>query len=145
MPTSPTVPICEFGVPAQRTASRSVEWRRSSNDHAGIVGGRRSRRGADDRSADQWEGDRSRDRAPYPDAIVEFKNTTGGNVHTTTDVTGEYSLQVPDDVYTAFALDLNNTNAGFDAVGGANSVSVPPSTRINFEAYPIVPGYGPVP
>src|SRR6478672_3301362 len=54
--------------------------------------------------------------APYPDAIVEFKNTTGGNVHATTDVNGEYSLQVPDDVYTALALDLNNTNAGFDAV-----------------------------
>ncbi len=83
--------------------------------------------------------------APYPGAIVEFKNVYGGNVHTTTNANGVYSLPVPDDVYTALALDLHNDNAGFDVARGSNTVSVPPSTRVDFEAYPIVQGYGPVP
>ena len=83
--------------------------------------------------------------APYPGATVEFKNVYGGNVHTTTNANGVYSLPVPGDVYTALALDLHNDNAGFDVVGGSNTVSVPPSTRVDFEAYPIVQGYGPVP
>jgi hypothetical protein len=83
--------------------------------------------------------------APYPGATVEFKNLYGGNVHTTTNASGEYSLQAPDDVYTALALDLNNTNAGFAVIGGSNTVSLPPSARVDFEAYPIVEGYGAVP
>lgn len=83
--------------------------------------------------------------APYPGATVEFKNVYGGNVHTTTNANGVYSLPVPGDVYTALALDLNNDNAGFEVVGGSNTVSVPPSTRVDFQAYPIVQGYGQVP
>jgi hypothetical protein len=36
------------------------------------------------------------------------------------------------------ALDLNDNNEGFDVVGRPdNAVTVPPSTTINFVAYPI--------
>jgi hypothetical protein len=69
---------------------------------------------------------------------VEFKNLYGGNVHTTTDADGNYSLTLPPDTYTALALDLNDDNEGFEVVGRPdNAVSVPPSTTINFVAYPI--------
>jgi len=45
---------------------------------------------------------------------------------------------VPEGVYTALALDLNNENAGFDVVGRPDdTVSVPPSTTIDFVAYAI--------
>jgi hypothetical protein len=75
---------------------------------------------------------------PYPGVTVEFKHVYGGNVHTETDANGRYALPVPPGVYTALALDLENTNAGFDVVGRSSAVSVPPSTRVDFEAYPIV-------
>jgi len=75
---------------------------------------------------------------PYPGVTVEFKDVYGGNVHTTTGADGYYSVQVPEGVYTALALDLNNENAGFDVVGRPdNTVSLPPSARIDFVAYPI--------
>jgi hypothetical protein len=82
---------------------------------------------------------------PYPGVSVEFKNLYGENVHTETDANGEYSLPVPADVYTALAVDLDNLNAGFDVVGRSSTVSVPPSTQVDFEGYPIVEGYQPVP
>jgi len=66
------------------------------------------------------------------------KNVDGENVHTTTNADGYYSLPVPEGVYTALALDLNNENAGFDVVGRPDdTVSVPPSTTIDFVAYAI--------
>ena len=75
---------------------------------------------------------------PYPGVTVEFKDVYGGNVHTTTGADGYYSVQVPEGVYTALALDLNNENAGFDVVGRPdNTVSLPPSAWIDFVAYPI--------
>lgn len=84
--------------------------------------------------------------APYPGVSVEFRNLLGGNVHGETDANGYYALPVPPDVYTALAVDLANTNAGFDVVGrSSNAVSVPPSTTVDFAAYPIVDGGEPVP
>ena len=75
---------------------------------------------------------------PYVGATVEFKNLYGGNVHTTTDADGNYSLTLPPDTYTAVALDLNNLYEAFDFAGRPdNAVTVPPSTTINFVAYPI--------
>src|SRR6266496_3077862 len=75
---------------------------------------------------------------PYEGAYVEFKNLYGGNVHTTTDADGYYSLTLPTDTYTALAGDSNDLNEGFDVVGRPdNAVTVPPSTTINFVAYPI--------
>jgi|SRR5437868_11391053 len=75
---------------------------------------------------------------PYEGAYVEFKNLYGGNVHTTTDADGYYSLTLPPDTYTALAGDSNDLNKGFDVVGRPdNAVTVPPSTTINFVAYPI--------
>jgi hypothetical protein len=75
---------------------------------------------------------------PYAGAIVEFKNLYGENVHTTTDSTGHYSMQVPADTYTALALDENDYNEGFEVAGRPdNAVTVPPSTTVNFVAYPI--------
>ena len=75
---------------------------------------------------------------PYEGAYVEFKNLYGGNVHTTTDADGYYSLTLPPDTYTALAGDSNDLNEGFDVVGRPdNAVTVPPSTTINFVAYPI--------
>ncbi len=75
---------------------------------------------------------------PYAGAYVEFKNLYGENVHTTTDADGYYSLTLPPDTYTALAGDLSNENEGFDVVGRPdNAVTVPPSTTINFVAYPI--------
>lgn len=75
---------------------------------------------------------------PYPGAVVEFKDLFGGNVHTTTDADGSYSVELPPDTYTALALDLNNYNEGFDVTGRPdNAVTVPPSTTVNFAAYPI--------
>jgi hypothetical protein len=69
---------------------------------------------------------------------VEFRNLWGYNVHMNTDANGEYSLPAPADVYTAFALDLENMNVDFDVVGrSSNVVEVPPSTRVDFEAFPI--------
>jgi protocatechuate 3,4-dioxygenase beta subunit len=75
---------------------------------------------------------------PYANAIVEFKNLYGGNVHTVTDADGRYSVELPPDTYTALALDSNDYNEGFNVVGRTdNAVTVPPSTTINFEGSPI--------
>jgi hypothetical protein len=75
---------------------------------------------------------------PYAGAIVEFKNLYGGNVHTTTDADGNYSIELPSDTYTALALDENDYNEGFDVTGRPdNAVTVPPSTTVDFVAYPI--------
>jgi hypothetical protein len=76
--------------------------------------------------------------APYANAIVEFKNLYGGNVHTTTDSDGRYSVELPPDTYTALALDSNDFNEGFNVIGRTdNAVTVPPSTTISFEGSPI--------
>jgi hypothetical protein len=48
----------------------------------------------------------------------------------------EYSLRAPADVYNAAALDLENMTVDFDVVGRPNNVvELPPSTRVDFEAY----------
>jgi hypothetical protein len=76
--------------------------------------------------------------APYPGAIVEFRNVYNAELHTTTDSSGAFSIALPAGVYNAFALDLNDMNAGFDVDDRIDSVvKVPPSTEINFVAYPI--------
>ena len=75
---------------------------------------------------------------PYAGAIVELMNLSGWYVTSTTDADGHYSLTLPADTYTVEALDLNDLNETFDAVGLAgNAVTVPPSTTINFVAFPI--------
>jgi hypothetical protein len=75
---------------------------------------------------------------PYANAIVEFENLYGGNVHTVTDSDGRYSVELPPDTYTALALDSNDYNEGFNVIGRTdNAVTVPPSTTINFEGSPL--------
>lgn len=70
--------------------------------------------------------------------IVEFKNLSGGNGHTSTRSDGSYAIQLPSDVYTALALtDQPDSGIGFDVVGGDNSISVPETTRVDFQAYDI--------
>jgi hypothetical protein len=70
--------------------------------------------------------------------IVEFKNLSGGNAHTRTAADGTYALRLPEDVYTALAMTEDpDSDIGFDVVGGDNSVSVPPSTRVDFESHVI--------
>jgi hypothetical protein len=76
--------------------------------------------------------------APYAGATVEFKDVSGGNVHTETAADGSYSVTVPAGVHTALALDLNDTNASFDVVGrSTNAVEVPTSSTVDFSASPI--------
>jgi hypothetical protein len=68
--------------------------------------------------------------------IVEFKNLSGGNVHTTTNSRGEYSVTLPPDAYTALALDQDpESDVNYQVVGGDNSISVPPSTRVDFVSW----------
>jgi hypothetical protein len=70
---------------------------------------------------------------PVAGVIVEFKNLSGGNVHTTTDGRGVYLVTLPPDVYTALALDQDpDSDVNYQVAGGDNSVSVPPSTRVDF-------------
>jgi hypothetical protein len=76
--------------------------------------------------------------APMAGVIVEFKNLSGGNAHTRTAADGTYALRLPEDVYTALAMTEDpDSDLGFDVVGGDNSVSVPPSTRVDFESHVI--------
>jgi len=77
--------------------------------------------------------------APYAGASVEFKDLQSGeNIHTTTDSNGNYSVQLPEGIYEALALDLNDLNAGFDVVGlSSNDITVPPTTTVNFTESPI--------
>jgi hypothetical protein len=73
---------------------------------------------------------------PMPGVIVEFKNLHGGNAHVTTDSNGQYAVELPADVYTALALvDDPNSTINCEVVGGDNSISVPPSTRVDFVCY----------
>jgi hypothetical protein len=70
---------------------------------------------------------------PVAGIIIEFKNLHGGNVHTMTNRRGEYAVKLPPDVYTALALDPDpESDVIYQVVGGDNSVSVPPSTRVDF-------------
>lgn len=77
--------------------------------------------------------------APYPHAIVQFTNlASGGNVHTTADGSGRYSVELPAGQYRAEALDLNDLNAGFTvAHRSGNQIVVPPSRKVDFEEAPI--------
>src|SRR5438270_12425098 len=54
---------------------------------------------------------------PYAGATVELRNLSGWFVISTTDADGHYSLTLPADTYTVDALDLNDLNETFDAVG----------------------------
>jgi Hsp70 protein/Carboxypeptidase regulatory-like domain len=76
---------------------------------------------------------------PYPGASVEFTNIQGGwNIHTTTDGNGHYSVQLPPGFYNAVALDLNDTNAGFDVTNlSSNDIEVPGTSEVDFSEAPI--------
>ncbi|MFC4950617.1 hypothetical protein [Pseudonocardia sp. GCM10023141] len=59
----------------------------------------------------------------------------GYNVHTTTDSGGRYSMTLPADVYVALALDTTpGSSNNYRVASGDNSVSVPPSVRVDFVA-----------
>lgn len=61
-------------------------------------------------------------------------------MHTTTDSSGAYAITLPPGVYSAFALDLNEINAGFFVAGTRDKtkvISVPPATVVDFVAYAI--------
>jgi hypothetical protein len=75
---------------------------------------------------------------PYPGASVEFQNVAGGwNIHTTTNGSGHYSLNLPAGVYLALAVDLNDTGALFTVSNlSSNNVDVPPTTKVNFTESP---------
>jgi hypothetical protein len=82
--------------------------------------------------------------APYPGAIVEFRNVYRAELHTTTDSNGAYSIDLPAGIYNAFALDLKDLNAAFRIFGRSDSiVKVPPSATVDFVSFPIssCPGY----
>jgi hypothetical protein len=74
------------------------------------------------------------DGAPYDEAWVEFKNVYGGNVHTLTDANGDYSLAVPEGVYTALAGDDNDPGVSMSVLGDDNTVEVPGDEVVNFVA-----------
>lgn len=74
---------------------------------------------------------------PYAGATVEFRNVYGKELHTVSDKDGYYSIPLPDGTYNAFALDLNDMNAGFKVVGSDSVVSVPTSEDVDFVAYPV--------
>ena len=74
---------------------------------------------------------------PYAGATVEFRNVYGKELHTVTDNDGYYSIPLPDGTYNAFALDLNDMNAGFKVVGNDSVIEVPSSESVDFVAYPV--------
>ena len=50
----------------------------------------------------------------------------------------DYSLRALSAVYNAVVLDLENMTVDFEVVGRPNNVvEVPPSTRVDFEAYEV--------
>ena len=57
-------------------------------------------------------------------------------MHTTTNSGGEYSVTLPPDAYTALALDQDpESDVNYQVAGGDNSISVPPSTRVDFVSW----------
>lgn len=78
---------------------------------------------------------RLQDGQPVAGESVEFESPLGFNFHTTTDTDGYYSLTLIAGAYNAEAPDIN---AETDVVGRPNNtVSVPPSTTVNFVAVPV--------
>jgi hypothetical protein len=74
--------------------------------------------------------------APYPGAVILFRNIFKAEMHTESDTDGAYSITLPPGVYTAFALSLKDMNAGFVLVDPSDSpVKVPTSDEVDFEAY----------
>jgi hypothetical protein len=76
---------------------------------------------------------------PIAGEPVEFESPLGYNYHTTTDGNGYYSMTITEGVYYAEAPDVQYNTDVVDRPN--NTVSVPPSTTINFVAVPT--GIGP--
>jgi hypothetical protein len=78
---------------------------------------------------------RMQDGQPVAGESVEFESPLGFNFHTTTDTDGYYSLTLIAGAYNAEAPDIS---AETNVVGRPdNTVSVPPSTTVNFVAVPV--------
>jgi hypothetical protein len=76
---------------------------------------------------------------PIAGEPVEFESPLGYNYHTTTDGNGYYSMTITEGVYYAEAPDVQYNTDVVDRPN--NTVSVPPSTTVNFVAVPT--GIGP--
>jgi hypothetical protein len=70
---------------------------------------------------------------------VEFKPVYGNPVHTKTDSSGYYSIDLPDGVYTALAgSDDPEHYYSLEVTGRQdNAVTVPPSSTVNFAGHPL--------
>ncbi len=84
---------------------------------------------------------------PYPNAYVRFEwlvNATYANeIHTVTDGSGRYAVELPAGQYQVTAGDSCDLNAGFAIVGRAPDdvmISVPETSEVDFVEYPITPG-----
>ncbi|WP_344806962.1 carboxypeptidase-like regulatory domain-containing protein [Microlunatus ginsengisoli] len=84
---------------------------------------------------------------PYPNAYVRFEwlvNATYANeIHTVTDGSGRYVVELQPGQYQVTAGDSCDLNAGFAIVGRAPDdvmISVPETSEVDFVEYPITPG-----
>jgi len=84
---------------------------------------------------------------PYPNAYVRFEwlvNAAVENeIHTVTDSSGRYAVELPAGQYQVTAGDSCDLNAGFAMVGrGPDDVmiTVPGTREVDFVEYPITPG-----
>ncbi|HET9648308.1 MAG TPA: carboxypeptidase-like regulatory domain-containing protein [Microlunatus sp.] len=84
---------------------------------------------------------------PYPNAYVRFAWLVNANyeneIHTVTDATGRYSIELPAGQYQVTAGDSCDLNAGFAIVGRAPDdvmITVPGTGEVDFVEYPITPG-----
>ena len=84
---------------------------------------------------------------PYPNAYVRFEwlvNATYANeIHTVTDGSGRYAVELPAGQYQVTAGDSCDLNAGFAIVGRAPDdvmISVPETSEVDFVEHPITPG-----
>jgi hypothetical protein len=84
---------------------------------------------------------------PYPKAYVRFAWLVNAisekEIHTVTDGSGRYAVELPAGQYQVTAGDSCDLNAGFAILGRAPDdvmITVPGTSRVNFVEYPITPG-----
>lgn len=84
---------------------------------------------------------------PYPNAYVRFGWLVNANyeseIHTVTDGSGRYAIELPAGQYQVTAGDSCDLNAGFAIVGRAPDdvmITVPGTSEVDFVEYPITPG-----
>lgn len=84
---------------------------------------------------------------PYPNAYVRFAWLVDANnekeIHTVTDASGRYEIQLPAGQYQVTAGDACDLNAGFAIIGRTpddTMITVPGTSIVDFVEYPITPG-----